>query len=102
MKKTITAIIAAAMLAIPAASSAQALIDTGTPSKVVQAGIRVGFNTSNLTTNYDEAFPEIAWNHTQWKQGFTIGAAVDINLKITLPFSPASISSRATVISITC
>lgn len=81
MKKTITAIIAAAMLAIPAASSAQALIDTGTPSKVVQAGIRVGFNTSNLTTNYDEAFPEIAWNHTQWKQGFTIGAAVDINLK---------------------
>lgn len=70
-----------AMLAAPVVTSAQTLIDYGTPKKVIQAGLRVGFNTSNLTTNYDEAFPEIAWNHTQWKQGFTIGAAVDINLK---------------------
>lgn len=69
------------MLAAPVASHAQAIIDNGTPAKVVQAGIRVGFNTSNLTTNYDEIFPEIAWNHTQWKQGVTLGAAIDINLK---------------------
>lgn len=82
MKRVLTAIITATtMLAASMSAHAQAIIDHGTPAKVVQAGFRIGFNTSNLTTNYDEVFPEIAWNHTQWRPGFTIGAAVDINLK---------------------
>lgn len=82
MKKLLTSTVAIITLfTATLTSQAQTLIDHGSPAKVVQAGIRVGFNTSNLTTNYDEAFPQIAWNHTQWKPGFTIGAAVDINLK---------------------
>ncbi len=82
MKKIITAAIsfAFALAACPGADG-QTIIDNSAPSKVIQAGIRVGFNTSNLTTNYDEAIPNIAWNHTQWRPGFTIGAIVDINLR---------------------
>ena len=64
-------------------SQAQSIVmfDKGHPSKVIQLGVRAGFNTSNLATNYDKAFPEITWNHTQWRQGLTLGAIVDINLR---------------------
>lgn len=81
MKKLFSSIIATVLLVTcPTIAGAQTIIDHGTPAKVVQAGFRIGFNTSNLTTNYDEVFPEIAWNHSQWRPGFTVGVAVDINL----------------------
>lgn len=82
MKKTL--LIMAALIAICiGASQAQSIVmfDKGRPSKIIQIGVRAGFNTSNLATNYDKAFPDITWNHTQWRQGLTLGAVVDINLR---------------------
>ncbi len=83
MRKIAICVVAALLsLTVAAPSSySQTLLDTGMPSKLVQIGARMGFNTSNLSTNFDEAYPEIAWNHSQWGQGFAAGAVVDINLR---------------------
>lgn len=82
MKRILATIAASAMLTCGALTApAQTIIDTSAPSKVVNMGFRIGFNTSNLTTNFDEAYPQIVWNHTQWRPGFTMGAVVDINLR---------------------
>ncbi len=82
MTKTISRLFAALLLiGISVSSQAQTLIDYGVPAKLFQVGVRAGFNTSNLTTNYDDAFQDIKWNHNQWKGGFSAGMVVDINLR---------------------
>lgn len=82
MKKSIIGAIAALFsLLISVPVYAQTILDTGTPSKLVQIGVRAGFNTSNLSTNFDDAYPEIAWNHSQWRPGFSAGAVVDLNIR---------------------
>ncbi len=69
------------MLILSTPVYAQTILDTGTPLQLVSIGVRMGFNSSNLSTNYEDAYPEIAWNHTQWKPGFTAGAVVDLNIR---------------------
>ncbi len=82
MKKSVFGFIAALFtLLLSAPVHSQTILDTGMPSKLVQIGVRAGFNTSNLSTNFDEAYSEIAWNHSQWKPGFSAGAVVDLNIR---------------------
>lgn len=82
MRKIIAAIAAVLMIiAVPQSTSAQTILDTGYPAKMIGVGIRAGFNTSTLNTNFDDIIPEYAWNHTQWGQGFSAGLAVDINIR---------------------
>lgn len=80
-KSVIGAAVAVIAMGFGVAGHAQTIIDTGTPEKLVQVGVRMGFNTSNLSTNFDDAYPEIVWNHGQWRNGFSAGAVVDLNLK---------------------
>ncbi|WP_305386190.1 porin family protein, partial [uncultured Muribaculum sp.] len=89
MTKTISRLFAALLLiGISVSSQAQTLIDYGVPAKLFQVGVRAGFNTSNLTTNYDDAFQDIKWNHNQWKGGFSAGMVVDINLRNFFTIQP--------------
>ena len=34
--------------------NAQTIFDTGVPENLFRVGVRLGFNTSNLTNNYDK------------------------------------------------
>lgn len=79
MRKIITLLTAIAVAFSVNTASSQVLFDTGQPAKVLQLGVRMGFNSSNLSTNYDEIIPSLAWNHSQWKNGFNAGFVVDIN-----------------------
>ena len=89
MTKTISRLFAALLLiGISVSSQAQTLIDYGVPAKLFQVGVRAGFNASNLTTNYDDAFQDIKWNHNQWKGGFSAGMVVDINLRNFFTIQP--------------
>lgn len=101
MKKSIIGAIAALFsLLISVPVYAQTILDTGTPSKLVQIGVRAGFNTSNLSTNFDDAYPEIAWNHSQWRPGFSAGAVVDLNIRNFLAIESGLNFALATIVSI--
>lgn len=77
MKRFLTLALAIALV-LPA--SAFSLIDTGTPSKRIQTGIRIGLTSSNLTNNYDTAFPDMTWKNQHWGNGFLFGGVADINI----------------------
>lgn len=82
MKKFIYAIAAVLMImTVSQPVSAQTILDTAYPAKIIGVGVRASFNTSTLNTNFDDIIPEYAWNHTQWGQGFSAGLAVDINIR---------------------
>lgn len=79
MKKIIIFFTAIAITFSAQNASSQVLFDTGRPAKLIQLGVRMGFNSSNLSTNYDDITPGLVWNHTQWKNGFNAGFVADIN-----------------------
>ena len=81
MKKTIAIIMAAIALCVAPMQAQMTIIDKGRPSKLIQTGVRLGFNSANLATNYDKVFPSITWNHTQWRQGLSMGAIIDLNIR---------------------
>lgn len=79
MKKIALSIIVVFVAAL--SSSAQVFIDTNETYKPISIGLRVGGNTSNLSTNYESVIPDMGWNHTQWRGGFTLGTVLDVRLR---------------------
>ncbi len=47
--------------------NAQTIFDTGVPENLFRFGVRLGFNTSNLTNNYDKVMSGVEWKDNQWR-----------------------------------
>lgn len=70
------------------AVKAQTIFDTGEPAKILQFGVRVGFTSSNLTNNYDASSRDMKWKNQNWRNGFTFGGVVDINIRNYFAIQP--------------
>ena len=74
------------------------LLNTARPDKVISVGIRAGFNSSNLTNNYKDKYPSVMSMNQQWRNGFSLGAVVDLNLAGFFTIQPGVfVSTRKTV-----
>lgn len=78
MKKTLSAIILATAAFTAGAQSF--VVDQGKPENTFELGVRLGFNTSNVTNNYTEAVPNMVQAHNNWQGGLAVGALVDMNI----------------------
>lgn len=83
MNFRLTTIIAAAAITIASAlpSRAQTIIDTGVPANFMTFGVRVGFNSANISSEITDLNSRYNWNHTSWGKGFVGGAVVDLNFR---------------------
>ncbi|MCM1022037.1 MAG: PorT family protein [Muribaculaceae bacterium] len=89
MKRLLHIIIVAGMLLAGSVQiSALDLINTAKPEKIIGIGVRVGFNSSNLSNNFSDQFPEIVSQKQQWRNGFSVGAVVDLNMTGFLTIQP--------------
>ena len=90
MKSTLSRIVAAVLLWTIGGLGAksQTIIDTGEPAKVLRFGVRIGFTSSNLTNNYDASSRDMKWKNQNWKNGFTMGGVVDINIRNYFAIQP--------------
>lgn len=82
MTKFITRLMAAVILATAAIPSADAqFFDTSRPTKLINIGVRAGFNSSNLTNNYTGVISGAKWRNQDWGNGYTFGAVMDLNIR---------------------
>ena len=90
MKSTLSRIVIALLLLTMGGvgAKAQTIIDTGEPAKVLRFGVRVGLTSSNLTNNYDASSRDMKWKNQNWKNGFTFGGVVDINIRNYFAIQP--------------
>ncbi len=90
MKSTLSRVVIALLLLTMGSfgTKAQTLIDTGEPAKVLRFGVRIGFTSSNLTNNYDASSRDMKWKNQGWKNGFTVGGVVDINIRNYFAIQP--------------
>ncbi|WP_279159157.1 porin family protein [Muribaculum intestinale] len=70
--------------------NAQTIFDTGVPENLFRFGVRLGFNTSNLTNNYDKVMSGVEWKDNQWRGGFNAGFVVDINFRNFFAIQPGA------------
>lgn len=78
MKKTLSVIL---LTIVGLTVDAQSIVvDQGKPENTFELGVRLGFNTSNVTNNYTEAVPNMVQAHNNWQEGLTVGALVDMNI----------------------
>lgn len=77
MKKKLTAIFLAAVAFTATAQSI--VIDQGQPEKLLNYGVRLGFNASNVSNNFNESIGT-QWALNDWENGVTVGAVVDFNI----------------------
>ena len=76
MKKKLTAIFLAAVAFTATAQSI--VIDQGQPEKLLNYGVRLGFNSSNVSNNFTEIGAQ--WALNDWGNGISVGAVVDFNI----------------------
>ena len=69
------------------------LLNTARPDKVISVGIRAGFNSSNLTNNYKDKYPSVISMNQHWRNGFSLGAVVDLNLAGFFTIQPGVVVS---------
>lgn len=77
MKKKLTAIFLAAVAFTATAQSI--VIDQGQPEKLLNYGVRLGFNASNVSNNFT-SIGSAQWALNDWENGITVGAVVDFNI----------------------
>jgi hypothetical protein len=90
MKRLFTSLIIAITAITGFKAQAQKLIDTDTPDQLIRVGVRVGWNSSNLTNNYEKIVSGTQWKDNQWRSGFNIGAVVDINFRNFFALQPGA------------
>lgn len=90
MKSTLSRLLIAVLLLTVGGigANSQTIIDTGEPAKVLRFGVRIGFTSSNLTNNYDASSRDMKWKNQGWKNGFTVGGVVDINIRNYFAIQP--------------
>lgn len=88
MKRFIIALCVAVAALTGLKGNAQTILDTGMPEKLFQFGVRLGFNSSNLTNNYNKVIPGIEWKDNRWRTGFNAGFVVDINFRNFFAIQP--------------
>ena len=76
MRKFLVAICMASAMAM----SAQLVVDQGQPENQFEVGLRLGFNSSNVSNNYTEAVADMKQANNNWQEGLTVGAVVDMNI----------------------
>ena len=81
MKKLIIAFSMIVAMLAGSNVQAQTIFDTGMPEHLFQVGVRVGFNSSNLTNNYNKVMEGVEWRDNQWRSGFNAGVVFDINFR---------------------
>ena len=82
--------------------NAQTIFDTGVPENLFRFGVRLGFNTSNLTNNYDKVMSGVEWKDNQWRGGFNAGFVVDINFRNFFAIQPGAFIYTRKTITICC
>jgi hypothetical protein len=90
MKRLFTLLIIAITAITGFETQAQSIIDTGIPDQLFRVGVRVGWNSSNLTNNYGKNYQNLQWKDNQWRSGFNIGAVVDINFRNFFTLQPGA------------
>lgn len=76
MKKFLVAVCMATAMSM----SAQLTVDQGTPENLFDLGVRLGFNSSNVSNDYVESVANMTQAHNNWQEGVTIGAVIDLNI----------------------
>ena len=76
MRKILVSICMASAMAM----SAQFVVDQGKPENQFEVGVRLGFNSSNVTNNYIDAVSDMKQANNNWQEGLTLGAVVDMNI----------------------
>ena len=76
MRKILVAICMASAMAM----SAQLVVDQGQPENQFEVGLRLGFNSSNVSNNNTEAVADMKQANNNWQEGLTVGAVVDLNI----------------------
>ena len=90
MKRIFIALCVAVAMLTGAKANAQTIFDTGMPENLFQLGVRVGFNSSNLTNNYGKVVEGVEWKDNQWRTGFNAGVVVDINFRNFFAIQPGA------------
>lgn len=73
------------MLAAAATASATDFADTSAPDRMVDAGVRFGITSSNISAD----IPLSGYNCSfAWKRGFAAGAVVDLNIRNFFSIEP--------------
>ncbi len=86
--KRIFGIISVLVCLCAASAHAQLRIDTSDAERPFNVGVRVGLNTSNLSSNQLDLVPELHSTSVDWKAGFTGGVVVDILMRNFFALQP--------------
>lgn len=87
IKRLLTVVAALAMIGSQAVKGEMRL-DTSDAVRPFNIGVRVGLNTSNLSSNKLDLVPDMASSSVDWKAGFTGGVVVDVMLRNFFSLQP--------------